>query len=86
MGVAAPFGLLLGVVQLGAELFVFGVQFWSSVGNFVAQHYININMEEAVEQQYYVSPIANPVAGDKLLSKILKLTKARTINLYSVNE
>lgn len=37
-------------------------------------------MEEVVEQ-YYLSPIANPIAGDKLLVKILKLTKARTLPL-----
>lgn len=34
-----------------------------------------------VEEQFFVSPIANPLAGDNLRAKILKLAKACTSSL-----
>ena len=34
--------------------------------------------ENQVEEQFYVSSIATPLAGDNLRSKILKLAKACT--------
>lgn len=43
-------------------------------------------MEAEVEGQFFVSPISNPVAGDKLRSKILKLTKARKHSSNIVNQ